>query len=202
MPAPNPPQTPKTAAPDPAAARIAELEAMLAAERARADAAERAAHPVSHEPAREMEHGKRWIYIQQNEAAAHGIQLRGSGYKVGPLINLVPGWNLVDLALWAEAVRNPGVQRRLRDRIPESHSPEGREERTGERFFVEGPEVEDREQPLRGLSEEAAREIAADLQSPSEIRRLQQVERRGGVLQALAQQLRKIDPDERARTAA
>ena len=137
------------------------------------------------------------VLVLNNREAAHGIQLageKGAGgvIRPGPLLQLVPGWNIVDAVQWEAAKKNSMVQVYMRERIAASKAPEQNPECVGKRMLVEGPVV-DPSDPLGGMEQEKAVEIVGEIFVVKRLRHLLETEKRPVVAQALRDQLAAVD---------
>jgi len=149
---------------------------------------------------------KRFILIINNEERARILTLRGrvaassNTLTPGPKIELVPGLNLVEAALWERWKRDNGdaivddeevrgaATILLQDRIPVDRHPSRRRERSGQPALVEGPRVNSRTAPLSDLDEQRAIAMAAEVLDRAACARFIKTERRAAVLEALRAQ--------------
>lgn len=140
-----------------------------------------------------------WVWVLNNEERGKSIHLPGkmnegsSTFAPGPLLPMVPGWNLLDAAQWETAKKNEQVQRELQGEIPHMNAPEHRRECSGKPYLVEGPVVADKLNGLQGIEEREAKTMIREIFDDRLLRQLLTVEKRAPVAVALREALEKIE---------
>lgn len=149
-----------------------------------------------------------WVWVLSNEERDKSIHLPGVFNKLtkshtpGPILKLLPGWNLLDAAAWEIAKRNEQVQREINSEIPFLAAPEHRRECSGKPYLVEGPVATDKANPLVGIEEREARAMTREMFDERLLRSLIVVEKRSQVAQALREAIERIEKASQARPRA
>lgn len=134
--------------------------------------------------------------VQNNRESIVQFQLTGktsaSGVDPGPLLQLVPGMNLLATEKWEKAKQNAVCMALLSEKIQPSKSPETNPERVGHCVLVEGIAVS-KDNPLASLKDSDAVEFVEELFDIPMAKRFLNEETRGRVIAALKTQIDKIE---------
>lgn len=114
------------------------------------------------------------------------------GAQPGPFINLIPGMNFVDTALWEEAKKNAVVVAMLIDLIPQSRAQEQNPERVGKPYLVESKPVS-KDNPLKSMSQSNAVLAVGEMFDVRTMKRFMDQEERPQIINALKAQINKIE---------
>jgi hypothetical protein len=142
---------------------------------------------------------KSWIWIIYNEERRRTLVLRGtSPMAPGPRIDLMPGANRVDAALWErwkrenddqlledESVMAGQASALLKGKIPDAGHRSRSSEAVGKPYLVEGPAITRYESPIAELRPAEAIAMVDELRDVTLLRSMLVVERRSDVAEVL-----------------